>query len=194
MNFLSGRRLGGRTDAALVAALPLEDPLRPHRGLLPGLLAPNLWSARGNGWRADDAIRVDCLDPLLHAAFDCGGCDAFNVSSSSNAGNPGLMGVYNRVDDVDDGFLAPVFGKGDDAFLYSHHHQGRVWLLGRSLTTWSMRLDLIGVDADVESAAFCPDDERTGGKWAFLQSQQRGEQVWVDSVVSVECVAWSNGA
>jgi hypothetical protein len=35
------------------------------------------------------------------------------------------------------GFLSPVFKKeGVDEFLYSHHPQGRIWLVGQSYTTW----------------------------------------------------------
>ena len=63
-----------------------------------------------------------------------------------------LTGVYHRVPyTLKLGFLAPVFKKeahhpdqGDpEQFLYSHHHEGRLWLLGQSYTTWSIRLDLV---------------------------------------------------
>ena len=46
------------------------------------------------------------------------------------------------------GFLAPVYkkegSKGVPAqYLYSHHHEGRLWLMGQSYTSWSIRLDLV---------------------------------------------------
>ena len=50
------------------------------------------------------------------------------------------------------GFLAPVYKKDKevkegkevpDQYLYSHHHEGRLWLIGKSYTSWSIRLDLV---------------------------------------------------
>jgi hypothetical protein len=41
------------------------------------------------------------------------------------------------------GFLAPVYRKeGSDNVVYSHHHEGRIWLVGRNFNSWSMRMDL----------------------------------------------------
>ena len=60
-----------------------------------------------------------------------------------------LIGLYHTVaHTLKLGFLAPVFKKeaseGNPAqYLYSHHHEGRLWLLGQSYTTWSIRLDLV---------------------------------------------------
>ena len=51
------------------------------------------------------------------------------------------------------GFLAPVYKKEaskdkegkevPEQYLYSHHHEGRLWLIGKSYTSWSIRLDLV---------------------------------------------------
>ena len=46
------------------------------------------------------------------------------------------------------GFLAPIYKKeakdGIPAqYLYSHQPEGRLWLLGQSYTSWSVRLDLV---------------------------------------------------
>ena len=57
-----------------------------------------------------------------------------------------ISGLYHLVPHTFKiGFVAPVFKKdGNPAqYLYSHHHEGRLWLLGQSYTSWSIRLDLV---------------------------------------------------
>ena len=47
------------------------------------------------------------------------------------------------------GFLSPLYRKvgegGDELFLYSHHHEGRMWLIGRGYDRWNIRLDLVEI-------------------------------------------------
>ena len=48
------------------------------------------------------------------------------------------------------GFLSPLYrkvgeGDGDELFLYSHHHEGRMWLIGRGYDRWNIRLDLVEI-------------------------------------------------
>ena len=57
-----------------------------------------------------------------------------------------FTGIYRLVPHaIKQGFLAPVYKKegNPNQYLYSHHHEGRLWLLGQSYTSWSIRLDLV---------------------------------------------------
>ena len=60
-------------------------------------------------------------------------------------------GIYNIVPyTAKIGFLSPVYrktgeGESNDLFLYSHHHEGRMWLIGRGYDRWNIRLDLVDI-------------------------------------------------
>ena len=57
-----------------------------------------------------------------------------------------FIGIYRLVPHtMKHGFLAPVYKKEGNPvqYLYSHHHEGRLWLLGQSYTSWSIRLDMV---------------------------------------------------
>ena len=56
-------------------------------------------------------------------------------------------GIYSVVPSTAKlGFLSPVYRKeGGGSFLYSHHHEGRVWLVGRTYERWAIRLDLVDI-------------------------------------------------
>lgn len=60
-------------------------------------------------------------------------------------------GIYNIVQfTAKIGFLSPVYrkereGPAGDLFLYSHHHEGRMWLIGRGYDRWTIRLDLVDI-------------------------------------------------
>ena len=57
-----------------------------------------------------------------------------------------FIGIYRLVPHtIKHGFLAPVYKKEGNPvqYLYSHHHEGRLWLLGQSYTSWSIRLDMV---------------------------------------------------
>ena len=60
-------------------------------------------------------------------------------------------GIYTLVQHTAKiGFLSPLYrkvgeGDGDELFLYSHHHEGRMWLIGRGYDRWNIRLDLVEI-------------------------------------------------
>ena len=60
-------------------------------------------------------------------------------------------GIYTLVQHTAKiGFLSPLYrkvgeGGGDELFLYSHHHEGRMWLIGRGYDRWNIRLDLVEI-------------------------------------------------
>ena len=61
-----------------------------------------------------------------------------------------LVGIYTVVEHTAKiGFLSPLYRKvgegGDELFLYSHHHEGRMWLIGRGYDRWNIRLDLVEI-------------------------------------------------
>ena len=63
-----------------------------------------------------------------------------------------LTGIYTIVQfTAKIGFLSPVYrkveegGASGDLFLYSHHHEGRMWLIGRGYDRWNIRLDLVDI-------------------------------------------------
>ena len=62
-----------------------------------------------------------------------------------------LAGIYTLVQHTAKiGFLSPVYrkereGQAGDLFLYSHHHEGRMWLIGKGYDRWTIRLDLVDI-------------------------------------------------
>jgi len=88
--------------------------------------------------------------------FDCN-CQRLNISSSARVQeyHPDRLGEYVRLSDKGkEGYLAPVYaavGPGAPSYLYSHHPTGKVWTIGSSETTWSLRLNKLT----------SPEDDRT---------------------------------
>lgn len=183
-------------------------------------LVENTWNPIGNGWRLEPeggTLSIECYDASVFPPFSCG-CNVVNVTSDGgriSEYHHKKLGVYHRVPyTLKLGFLAPVFKKeahhpdqGDpEQFLYSHHHEGRLWLLGQSYTTWSIRLDLVSnykedIKVPPESAyfghtthgpigAFCPTQTPPeGNRWEYLQSRNGEDEIWLkDDKFKIYCV------
>ncbi len=105
-----------------------------------------------------------------------------------------LSGLYQVVPYTTKlGFLAPAYRKGDH-LLYSHHHEGRVWLIGRSYTSWSLRLNLVDAEGKPEGRGFCP-SEGSGAEglhWEYLAERFGEQELWeADETVRVECADYT---
>ncbi len=116
---------------------------------------------RGNGWKKDDSVRILCYkdgdDDVgdSASASGCEGCRQVRVTleeegRARKGGHSDKEGTYSLDSSLTKSgdFVAPVFrkrgdvggggggGRAQDHFLYSHHHRGRVWLIGTSLVNW----------------------------------------------------------
>ena len=132
-----------------------------------------------------------------------------------------LAGIYTLVQHTAKiGFLSPLYRKvgegGDELFLYSHHHEGRMWLIGRSYDRWNIRLDLVEIidrqkpaqrytgQNSLQSAepcmysvqsspilpirGFCPNENPSGYYWEYLSAKVGDEEVWTkDESMRVVC-------
>ena len=104
-------------------------------------------------------------------------------------------GTYTQTTDIDiqSEFLAPVFTKSTPGsttvhHIYSHHHQGKLWLLGSTFGSWSLRLNLMEVEDFEEDETACP---LSWGNWEYLQGREGQEEFWEqDGNFTVECVSW----
>jgi len=116
-------------------------------------LVPNTWSERGNGWKIDNDVDIICYNKTIIPKFHCG-CERINVTGENSRiseYHKSTLGIYTRVRErLEDGFTAPVYKKdgkssddGVDMYLYSHHPSGHLWLVGRTLKTWSLRLNYL---------------------------------------------------
>lgn len=168
----------------------------------------NLWNSEGNPWVPDDSIRIECYDEKRWPEFDCG-CDKINVTSSGRVleYSPDRLGEYVRLQGkAKEGYQAPVYAKsyGAPSYLYSHDILGRVWLMGSSTHSWSLRLNLL----DSENLPECPfyprpeseeesEDYYEDGSpipmekvgWEYLQSKRGENEVWLkDYDLSVTCI------
>jgi len=182
-------------------------------------LVENTWNPIGNGWRLEPeggTLSIECYDASVFPPFSCG-CNVVNVTSDGgriSEYHPQKLGLYHSVPhSLKLGFLAPVFKKEADnhagypeQYLYSHHHEGRLWLLGKSYTSWSIRLDLVSdykedIKVPPESAyfghtthgpigAFCPTQAPPeGNKWEYIQSRNGEDEIWLkDDIFKIYCV------
>ena len=48
--------------------------------------------------------------------------------------------------------MSPQSSPGPPSYLYSHHPQGKVWLMGSTTSTWSLRLNKLTSQLDQD----CP--------------------------------------
>ena len=157
-------------------------------------LEPNLWTARGNGWKSDNSIRIRCYggQDTDFESYECG-CDAFNVTGVPEQ-HKHLEGVYEKLQHSESReFVAPVFKMKGGFYLYSHHHEGRFWLIGSSLTTWSLRLRLLGGvnENDDSNGLLCPDSVIEG--WRFLAKRDGEKETWLKAdEMRVECAEFNN--
>lgn len=180
-------------------------------------LVYNTWNPIGNGWRLENGVNfIECYNPDQYPPIHCG-CNVVNVSSDGgriSEYHPQKLGLYHIVPHTDKlGFLAPVFKKAGnkgnpDQYLYSHHHEGRLWLLGQSFTSWSIRLDLVSKfreDIIIKPiyqygmlsrtthgslGPFCPTQiPPEGTVWEYLQGRNDEDEIWLkDANFKIQCV------
>jgi len=165
----------------------------------------NHWNPNGNGWKLENKIDVRCYDESESPAFGCG-CSKVNVTSVKgriSEYHPKTLGVYTYVQDsLKMGFLAPVFKKEDGVphYLYSHHPNGHLWLVGTSLTSWSLRLNMLDYDFDSDEFQeftqgiwrfnnICPIRKAPNTVWEYLQQRNGEDEIWLkDDIFSVQCI------
>ncbi|CAB4066063.1 unnamed protein product [Lepeophtheirus salmonis] len=74
-------------------------------------------------------------------------CSVLNVTSNNRVlqYHPEKIGIYRKISRPDKlNFQLPVFKMdGKEFYLYSHHPLGRLWLIGSTYVSWSLRLNLI---------------------------------------------------
>jgi len=150
---------------------------------------PNLWNPAGNPWKEDNTIFIECYNEESWPEFDCG-CNNINITDDDRVReyHPERLGVYTRLSDKHkEGYLTPVYGKvseGAPSYLYSHHPKGKVWLIGSTTSTWSVRLNKLSSTADHD----CPFDSH-GEEWEYLQSKKGDKEVWLrDNDLKIECI------
>lgn len=151
---------------------------------------PNVWNPKGNPWRSDDTIFVHCYNEKDWRQFECG-CTNINITSTgrSREYHPDRLGEYRKLPDMyKEGYLTPVYEKitsGPPSFLYAHHPKGKVWLLGSSKDTWSMRLNKLNSGEDHD----CPFEWKEEEAWEYLQSKKGEKEVWLrDTDIKIECL------
>jgi len=164
---------------------------------------PNLWNPHGNPWVIDDTIRIECYDEARWPEYDCG-CTKFNVTSTGRVAeyHPDRLGVYTKLEGKHkEGYLAPLYAKEDmSSYLFAHDILGRVWMLGSTPHSWSLRLNLLQSE-NLPECPFYPrpelDDyedpeelapmEKLG--WEYLQSKRGEHEVWLkDYTMTVTCI------
>jgi len=166
----------------------------------------NLWNSNGNPWVMDDTIRVECFDEKKWPEFDCG-CDKLNVTTTGRVleYSPDRLGEYVRLPGMaKEGYRAPVYAKSSPpvSYLYSHDILGRVWLMGSSPHSWSLRLNLLESDnfpecpfypkGKIEEIDYYEDEnyvpmEKIG--WEYLTKKTGDEEVWLkDYELEVTCL------
>ena len=100
-------------------------------------------------------------------------------------------------------------GGSEEMYLYSHHPSGHLWQVGRSLTTWSLRLNFLTYMNKLEAKnkekkvgpnilgtlnhRVCPMDRKKQEekflemeiddlnypKWEYLQSKKGEDEIWL---------------
>ncbi|XP_059098290.1 uncharacterized protein LOC131892433 isoform X1 [Tigriopus californicus] len=142
----------------------------------------NTWNPIGNGWKLDDSISINCYNPDMFPPYSCS-CDKFELFSNGNIAtlHPEKIGVYELQEFRSlDGILSPLYKHVSGKFwLYSHHHRGQLWLIGSSLKSWSLRLNLRNPDQDDGFGQSCPDHGPSRAKsWEYLQRKLHEEEIW----------------
>lgn len=151
---------------------------------------PNLWNPSGNHWRLDNSILIKMYKKEDWPEFECG-CSRLNINSTGRVLEYHLktLGVYSvQQDKGKEGWLAPYYRKeqGEPSFLYSHHPRGKVWLVGSSTATWSLRLNKL---TEPELLPSCPLSWREGEEWEYLQSKKGDKEVWLrDAELTIQCL------
>jgi len=154
---------------------------------------PNLWNPKGNPWIRDDSIFVHCYEEEEWPQFTCG-CQRINISSSDRVQeyHPDRLGEYVLLEDMSkEGYLAPVYASVGEkpSYLYSHHPRGKVWTIGSSQNTWSLRLNKLSSSSGPTCPLDTPIDKEKGWEWEYLQSKKGEKEVWLrDLDLKVECI------
>jgi len=150
---------------------------------------PNLWNPAGNPWKMDNSIFIECYNESW-PEFECG-CNNLNITDDDRVKeyHPERLGVYTKLTDMyKEGYLAPVYGKvseGAPSYLYSHHPKGKVWLIGSTTSTWSLRLNKLESNDDHD----CPFDLKEDEEWEYLQSKKGDKEVWLRDIdLNIECI------
>ena len=159
---------------------------------------PNVWNPRGNPWKVDDSIFIHCYNEEDWPEFECG-CRNINITSGgrSKEYHPHRLGEYRVVEDshgkgYKEGYLTPVYAKVEEgshptepSYLYSHHPKGKVWLIGSTTDSWSMRINKLDSGEDHD----CPLEWKEEEAWEYLQSKNGEKEVWLrDTDVKIECL------
>jgi len=151
---------------------------------------PNHWNPKGNPWRSDDSIFIHCYKEEDWQQFECG-CNNINITSTgrSREYHPDRLGEYTKLEGKHkEGFLAPQYAKvnpGSPSYLFSHHPKGKVWFLGSSTDSWSMRLNKLNSGDDHD----CPFEWKEEEEWEYLQSKKGEKEVWLrDTEIKIECL------
>jgi len=163
----------------------------------------NLWNPKGNPWVSDDTIRVECYNKTKWPEYECG-CDRINVTSTGRVVeyHPNRLGEYVKLEGkIKEGYLTPMYAKEDESsYLYSHDILGRVWMMGSTTSSWSLRINLL----ESENLPECPFYPRPDLKdytdeeelvpmqklgWEYLQSKRGEREVWLkDYTLTVQCI------
>ena len=107
-------------------------------------------------------------------------------------------------------------GSSGDMYLYSHHPSGHVWLVGRSLTTWSLRLNYLTYMKNIIAKnkkekrssiegtlghRICPIERQKREDaapdmgfqypvWEYIQSRKGEDEIWLkDPVFDFVCIS-----
>lgn len=94
-----------------------------------------------------------------------------------------LMGVYEKIDALEVGLLAPLYyEKSKDLYLFSHHPQGKVWQVSSKLSTTPMR-------AVFNHEKSCPDSsDSVTWEW-FNTTTTEGQQLYIkDTHIKIKCI------
>lgn len=153
---------------------------------------PNVWNPKGNPWRDDDTIFVHCYNEEDWEQYECG-CNNINITSTgrSKEYHPDRLGEYTKLSDMyKEGYLAPVYAKvssGSPSYLYAHHPRGKVWFLGSTTDSWSMRLNKLNSGDEEEHD--CPFEWKEEEEWEYLQSKKGEKEVWLrDTDLKIDCL------
>uniref|UniRef100_A0A0K2UE79 Uncharacterized protein n=2 Tax=Lepeophtheirus salmonis TaxID=72036 RepID=A0A0K2UE79_LEPSM len=159
-----------------------------------GKMEYNIWNPIGNGWKPEEKINLKCFYPERYPnpSF-C--CSVLNVTSNNRVlqYHPEKIGIYRKISRPDKlNFQLPVFKMdGKEFYLYSHHPLGRLWLIGSTYVSWSLRLNLIH-NRHLDSY-YCPEEPLLqDSRWEYLYStNNNGDQIWLkDGGFKIKCLEY----
>ena len=145
-----------------------------------------------NIWREDDSLKVECYSETSTKVVHCP-CNEYSVEYDSDDPVPEAVEYYSgsfkkldRSESFD--LLAPLYYDSvKQLYLFSHHPKGKVWFLGSSTDSWSMRINKLASGEDHD----CPLKWKEEEAWEYLQSKSKNDEkeVWLrDTNVEIECL------